>query len=176
MKHMLRILVAVAAATPWPAPDARAQLLTDHRPDPVVEAALGYAAFLDDAAIEHALVGVAARYYLMPRLSVGPELVYMIGPGSDRDLLLTGNLMLDVLAPRAGRPRRVTPFLVAGGGWFRHSERIGPRPFTSTEGAFTLGAGVRGWTGDRVFVAVDARVGWEAHARLAANVGMRLGR
>ena len=58
---------------------------------PAVEFLAGYAGFADDATIDHAIAGVAARVYLTPRLAIGPEAVYMWGPRSDRDLYLTGN-------------------------------------------------------------------------------------
>ncbi|MDZ4688446.1 MAG: hypothetical protein SH850_25510, partial [Planctomycetaceae bacterium] len=86
----------------------------------------------------------------------------------------TGNVMFDVLAPTGGAPRRVTPFLLAGGGLFRHADTFQSGPYASTEGAFTLGLGVRAWTSRRTYVAMDARLGWEAHIRLAATVGVAL--
>jgi hypothetical protein len=155
--------------------DAVAQTL-DARPAPAVEFLAGYAGFVDDATIDHTIWGAAARVYLTPRLAIGPEFVYMRGPNSDRDLYLTGNLMFDVLPPRSGRPRRVSPFLVAGGGFFRHSDRFGAFDFTSYEGAFTAGGGVRGWITDRVYAFGDFRVGWELHARANAGVGVGWGR
>ena len=146
----------------------------DIRPAPAVEFLVGYAGFVDDATIDHAIVGAAGRVYLTPRVAVGPEFVYMRGPDSDRDLFLTGNLTFDVLPPRAGRPRRVTPFLVAGGGFFQHSDRFGSSTFTSYEGAFTAGGGVRGWITKRVYALADVRFGWELHARVNAGVGIGL--
>jgi hypothetical protein len=100
--------------------------------------------------------------------------VYMWGPNWDRDLYLTGNLTFDVLSPRSGRPRPVSPFLVVGGGVFQHSDRFGSTDFTSYEGAFTAGGGVRGWITDRVYAFADGRVGWELHARMNAGIGIRL--
>jgi hypothetical protein len=125
---------------------------------------------VDDATIDHGVVGGAMRFHLSPRISVGPELQYMIGPDSDRDLILTGNLTFDVLPP----DRKVTPFLVAGGGLFRHSNSFGGRSFSSSEGAFTAGGGVRAWVSDRVFVAGEARLGWELHWRFSGTVGVAL--
>ena len=87
----------------------------DARPAPAVEFLAGYAGFVDDATIDHAIAGTAVRVYLTPRLAIGPEFVYMWGPNWDRDLFLTGNLTFDLLPPRRAA-RRVTPFLVAGGG------------------------------------------------------------
>ena len=90
-------------------------------------ASLGWAGFGDDGVIHHGLFGAGARFYLSRRFSLGPELVYMVGPGQDSDLMLTGNLWVDVLAPTPAKPRRTTPFLVVGGGWFRHSDGFAER-------------------------------------------------
>ena len=54
---------------------------------------------------------------------------------------MTANLTFDLLASPAGARRgTVTPFLVAGGGLMRHSDRFGPNTFSSSEGAVTGGA------------------------------------
>jgi hypothetical protein len=155
---------------------AAAASAQDARPAPAVEFLAGWAGFADDATIDHTIYGTAARVYLTPRLAVGPELVYMRGPNSDRDLFLTGNLTIDLRRPRAGQSPSVSPFVVAGGGFFQHRDRSGPFSFTSYEGAFTAGGGVRAWITDRVYVLADARVGWELHLRVNGGVGVRLGR
>lgn len=167
----MRLPAFVAAALLLTAGEALAQS-TENRPPPAVEFLAGYAGFVDDATIDHAIVGAAGRVYLTPRVAVGPEFVYMRGPNEDRDLFLTGNLTFDILPPFEGLPRRVTPFLVAGGGFFQHSDRFGPSTFTSYEGAFTAGGGVRGWISDRVYLLADVRFGWELHARVNAGVGI----
>jgi len=146
---------------------------TETRPGPAVEFLVGYAGFVDDATIDHVIVGTAARVYLTPRIAIGPEFVYMRGPNSDRDLFLTGNLTFDVLPPRDGRPPQLTPFLVAGGGFFQHSDRFGVSTFTSYEGAFTAGGGVRGWVTKCVYALADVRFGWELHARVNGGIGIR---
>jgi hypothetical protein len=170
----------VVAAGIWAlvlaAAEARAQEAAAAKPAPVVEGSLGWAGFGDEGIVHHTLLGAGARYYLWRRVSIGPELQYMVGPGSDRDLIVTGNVVVDVLAPTIDRPRRTTPYVVAGGGLFRHSDRFGNETFASTEGAFTAGVGIRGWASDRVFLALDARLGWEPHLRLAGSVGVALGR
>ena len=172
------LALAVAVITVAP---AAAQ--SSSRPPAAVEFLAGHAGFADDATIEHSVFGGAARVYLTPRLAVGPEVVYMRGPGDDRDLFVTGNVTFDLLSPRTAgsrgsaprsRPRRVSPFLVAGAGASRHTDRFGPLAFASGEGAFTAGGGSRFWLGDRVYALVDFRIGWELHYRLNGGVGIAL--
>jgi hypothetical protein len=111
--------------------------------------------------------GSGALYHT--RIGLGPELVYMRGPGSDRDVFLTGNLTFDLLSPRQGHPRRVSPFLVAGGGFFRNTNRYGTLDFSYVEGAFTAGGGARVWINDRVY-AVGRLPDWvELHYRLTGG-------
>ncbi len=142
---------------------------------PALEVTVGYAGFVDDATISHGLVGGLARWSLTPRLSIGPEITYMRGPGFDRDLFVTGNVTWDLLSRPAPRPGLVVPYVVGGAGFSRHFDRFGPLRFASSEGAFTAGGGARVWVTRRVYVGAEARVGWELHTRLAGTVGVQLG-
>jgi hypothetical protein len=134
----------------------------------------GWAAFVDETLESHGVIGGAARFYLTPRISIGPEITYMIGPGSDRDLFVTGNLVFDVFGRKA-RPR-VTPYLVVGGGLFQHSARYPWGTFRAHEGAFTGGGGIRIPITPRIYVAPEFRVGWEPHVRASVTVGFLLGK
>jgi hypothetical protein len=151
-----------------------AEAAAQERPSPVVEFHGGVLAFPDDGVVREGLIGAAARWYVSPRLGVGPEFGYVSGLNHSH-LILTGNLTFDVLSPDGGRPRTVTPFLVVGGGMFQTRERFLSGPFTSADPAFTAGGGVRGLLGDRVTAGFDARIGWELHLRINALVGVRLG-
>lgn len=167
MTYRPSLLAAVVAAfITMLAPAAYAQA----QQTAAVEGIGGYAGFLDESVMHHSVLGGAARVYLLPRVAVGPELVYMKGPGDDRDLVLTGNVTFDFLSGP-----RVTPFLVAGGGIFRHSDRFGAMTFSSTEGSFTSGGGVRIPIGERLYVAPEFRIGWEPHYRVSVAVGWRFG-
>ena len=144
---------------------------------PVIEFQAGLLAFPDDGVVREGLIGGATRWYVSPRIGIGPEVGYVSGERHSH-LILTGNVTFDVRSPSAGRPRSLTPFFVVGGGLFQSREDfpVGIGPFTSSEGAFTAGGGVRALVGDRVTVGIDARVGWELHIRINGLVGLRLGR
>ncbi len=167
------VMAAAAAAAGLLAGPAVAGAQTPARPAATVEGAAGYAGFADEGIIHHGVVGATARVYVSPRVAAGPEVVYMVGPNQDRDLFLTGNLTFDL---RRSRPGIVVPYLLAGGGLFQHSDRFGNQTFRSREGAFTAGAGARGWVSDRAYLAVEYRIGWEPHYRITGHVGVAIGR
>jgi outer membrane protein with beta-barrel domain len=152
-----------------------APAIAQDRPGPAVEIAAGWVGFADDGIVSESLLGGGARLYLLPRISVGPEIAYIRGKNHSH-LMVTGNVQCDLLAPTAGRPRRVNPFVTAGGGLFQTREHFFNETFTSSEGAFTAGGGVSALVGDRVTIGVEARVGWETHLRINGLVGLQLGR
>ncbi len=152
----------------WAAP-AGAQAI---RPPASFEILAGHAGFVDDATIEHSVVGGAARIYVTPRISLGPEITYMHGPNTDRDWYFLGNLTWDIRHPQAGRPPRVSPFLIVGGGFFTHSDDFPSGTFTSSEGAFAAGGGTRVHITDRVYAMGDFRIGWELHYRVTGGIGL----
>ena len=160
------LLLAMAIAHPS---------FAQERPQPVLEFAAGSLLFADDGVVKENFLGGSGRIYLTPRLSAGPEVAFISG-GSHSHLMLTGNLTCDLLAPIHGRQRRVTPFLVVGGGLFSTREQFFNGPFVHNEGAFTAGGGVRVRVGETVSAGVEARLGWEAHLRLNGFLTLRLGR
>ena len=145
------------------------------RPGPAAGLTAGWVGFADDGIVSESLVGGAARWYLLPRVSVGPELAYIHGAHHSH-LVVTGNVTWDVLAPSNRRSHRVTPFLVAGGGVFQTREHFFDGTYTPSEGAFTAGGGVRAFVGDRVTVGLEMRLGWEPHIRINGLIGLQLGR
>ncbi|MBA2355021.1 MAG: hypothetical protein H0V80_10175 [Acidobacteria bacterium] len=139
-------------------------------PRSALTASGGYALFVDELLIPHAVVGVGAEWLATPRIAVGPELLYMVGPGSDRDLFVLGVVRVGIRPFSA----RVAPFVTAGGGLMRHSSRFGGRAFSATEGAYVAGGGVRIAVTPRVSLAPEVTTGWEAHLRASVSVGIRL--
>jgi hypothetical protein len=146
------------------------------RPGPAGELAAGALLFADDGIVTEGFVGGAARFYILPRMSLGPEIAYIQGENHSH-LMLTGNVTFDLVRPVNGEARPVTPFVVVGGGLFRTREQFpNNQVFTSTEGAFTAGGGVRGLVGKHLILGAEARIGWELHIRLNGIVGVRFGR
>jgi len=149
--------------------------LAQNRPGPAVEFTAGWVGFADDGIVSESLVGGTARLYLLPRISVGPEIAYIRGSNHSH-LILTGNLTCDLLSPRNGRARPVSPFVVVGGGLFQTREHLFNGAYTSSEGAFTAGGGVRALVADRVTLGFEVRAGWEPHIRINGLIGLQLGR
>jgi hypothetical protein len=163
------LLMATLGAYPAQAQEGR-------RPAPVAEFTAGTFLFPDDAIVHEAFIGGSVRFHLLPRLSIGPEVAYVQGSNHSH-LVATGNVTFDFIGPVAGRAPAVTPYVVAGGGLFSSRQptfSIGPT--THNEGAFTAGGGVRARVGERMYVGGEARLGWEAHLRVNAVVGVRLGK
>ena len=151
------------------------QAAAQERPAPAVEFAAGSLLFPDDGTVTEGFAGGTARVYLSPRVSVGPEIAFIQGRNHSH-LMLTGNVTFDLLGPVNGQPRRVTPFVVAGGGLFRSSQQFPSGSFSSTEGAFTAGGGVRALVGKNVILGAEARIGWELHLRVNGLIGIQLGK
>lgn len=172
MRSFLRvILITLGLITFVPVLPTSAQ----DRPAAAAELAAGWVGFADDGIVSETLIGGSARWYVSPRVSLGPEVLFISGDNHSH-FVVTGNLMFDFLGPVGGQPRAVTPFVVVGGGLFRTSETFFGDTISSNEGAFTAGGGVRAAVTDRVTVGVEARAGWETHVRINGTVGVRLGR
>lgn len=159
--------VAAAAALCLLAPD-----LTRAQPsplEPTLTLSGGYAGFLDESVIPHGALGLGAEWMITRRVTVGPEVLVMIGPGSDRDVFVLGVVRVGLLPFNA----RVAPFVTAGGGLMRHDDRFGGVSFSATEGVVMAGGGVRVRITPRIYVAPEVTVGWEPHLRASVSVGMR---
>lgn len=143
-----------------------------------LDGSVGYVGLVDDATDHLLLTGGSGRVYVSPRISLGPEFVVMTGAGRgdgpDRALMLTGNLVFDLLALPVGGPRQVTPYLLGGLGFYWQRQLLLTGPFWSNDPAFTAGGGVRARVGPRMLVAGEYRVGWELHQRISGTVTFEL--
>ena len=145
----------------------------EERPAPAVDLGAAWVGFADDGIASEPAFAGAFRWYVSPRLAVGPEVLYTHGDHHSH-LALTGNVTWDLLSE--GRRPRVIPFVVVGAGLFQTHETFFDDAVTSSEGAFTAGGGIRMRIGDRFGAGVDARVGWETHMRIGGFAAIRLGR
>jgi hypothetical protein len=135
-----------------------------------VEGVAGWVGFADDATIQTKAFGASARIPVSPRVSVGPEVLYLIGDGGDRDLFVLGSIWFDIV--EATPQQRVVPYLVAAACYMRHDENFGTFRFISGDFVFEGGGGARVGLSDRVYAGADVRVGSELHLRITAHVGV----
>jgi hypothetical protein len=163
--------LAIAALAILVGPQAHTAAAQE-RPRIALELTPGWVGFADDGVVSEGLLAGSARFCLTPRLSVGPEISYISGRYHSH-FVLTGNVTFDFLGPSNGRPPRVTPFLVAGAGLFQTREQFFTGPYTSSEGAFTAGGGVKAHVGDNLIVGGEVRIGWEPHLRANGIIGVR---
>ena len=163
----MRVRAAIAAILLLPIPHvARAQSAAV----PALTFGGGWAGFADEGLINHGAFGAGAEWVPMRHLAVGPEVLYMIGPRDDRDLFLLGVARIGILPLRS----RVAPFVTLGAGMMTHYSKFVGESYSSTEGAFIVGGGVRITASPRVFIAPEFTMGWEPHMRVSVSVGVRL--
>jgi hypothetical protein len=176
MRRSSWIALAVAMLL-TPAQTAVAQ----EKPAPTIEVVVGRSGFIDEVWDYFTTIGGGARWFVTPRLAVGPEVAYLTGEFDGLDashLSVTGNVTFDFV--RDGHNRRVVPYVAAGGGYLRQRTLVGRgpgvpglTPFTSGEGTVSGGIGARVAIGSRVFVAPEFRLGWEPTTRIVVTVGLR---
>ena len=149
----------------------------EERPRPALEFAAGALLFADDGVVKEGFVGGTGRFYVLSRISIGPEIAYIQGE-RHHHVMLTGNVTFDFLDPLSGgRPRSVASYAVVGAGLFQTKQQFPNNDtFTSSEGAFTAGGGARARVGKSVTVGAEVRVGWELHLRVNGTIGIQLGK
>ncbi len=137
----------------------------------VLEASVGHAEFADSPPVPHSVFSAGGRVYVSRRVALGPELTVMRGPGIDRDTFLAANATFDLLVPAPARPVLVVPYLIGGLGFVSMTTQVGTGPYSSSEGTFTTGAGVRVASRQGWFIAPEVRIGWELHWRAGVQIG-----
>jgi hypothetical protein len=143
-----------------------------------VEVVTGYAGFIDEVWDNRVMAGGVVRFALAPRFAIGPEVVYLHGPEGSHEVTVTGSGTLDFFRPAVAR--RVVPFIVFGLGLLRQSSLVGGGPgrpglfpYSSYEISASGGIGARILIGQGLFIAPDARLGWEPETRLSVTLGWR---
>ena len=137
-----------------------------------MEGLLGHAVFADESPIHHSVFGVAASLRATKRLSFGPELVRMHGPGDDRDWIFAIGVWWDFVSPDSLRAGKVVPFVSGGFGALAHSDRFG----TNTDRYYAGGAGVRIHLTELFYIAPEVVFASELHLRTVARIGYHIPR
>jgi hypothetical protein len=142
------------------------------RPAGAMEFSGGGYFFADETIVTEPFAGTAVRFYVSPLVSVGPEVVFV--PASHHThFILTGNLTVDLRNRTNPMWGAITPFFVVGAGLFQTRADFFDRgQSVSSEGAFTIGAGVRARLGPRLTLGTEFRFGWEPHVRANAVLGV----
>jgi hypothetical protein len=135
-----------------------------------VDAIAGYAGFIDEDMIDHAVVGGAARWLITPRLGLGVEVLFMRGPDDDRDWSVMPLVSWDLRAKG-----RIVPYVAGGAGWLRTTLGVGTGLYSSSSWTVAGGGGVRIPISPAASLSVEGRIGTEPVARLTAAVGWRFG-
>lgn len=142
-----------------------------------VKVTAGGASFGLDGGAGHSAVGGAVRIYVSKRWSVEPEFMYMRGGANDQDYFFTPSVAYDLTDPTG----KYVPYLVAGVGVEHHTGKFFGADFTTGQPrvfdtSFTtwsagVGAGVKIFLTDRLFIAPEARIGREPTVRGTVSVG-----
>ncbi len=140
--------------------------LQAQKPAPEGRIFVGLGAFADAGWLNHSLLGGSVRYYVTRRIGIEPEVLYMVGSGTDRDVSIIPNVSFDF---RPGKP--VRPYIVGGYGVLHHSNTFFGRTFGSNGPTANFGFGVRIPITPKVFFAPEFRIGWEPFLRPAGAVG-----
>jgi hypothetical protein len=155
--------------------------VAQEKPAPIIEVVVGRSGFIDEVWDYFTTIGGGVRWFVTPRLAIGPEAAYLTGKFDGLEashLSVTGNVAFDFVRDRDNR--RFVPYVAAGGGYVRQRTLVGRgpgipglAPFTSGEGTVSAGIGARVAISSRVFIAPEFRLGWEPTTRITAMIGIR---
>lgn len=157
---LFALLVPAAASAQTPALDTT-----------LIDAHIGQGWFFDESAIRHDVAGIGVARRVASHFWLKATLTHMRGPGRDRDWLLLAHVSFDLVTDQPGRP--VVPFVSLGGGALRHTNIDYGRNIRGIGPAVLLSAGLRVRLGERWFIAPEAALGIEPHARVGMTVGIR---
>ena len=127
-----------------------------------VRGLVGGSAFFESQT--HKAVGGTVDFRLAGGLRIGPEVIYHIGPGQDRDITSTA-----LVSYEFRRLKRVTPFVTGGVGLLHHMDGR----WSSNSFAAGGGGGLKIAMTGRLFVVGEVRAGWEPIGQAMVGIGYR---
>lgn len=132
---------------------------------------------VDDTSYPHFVVGAATRIRISRRWSIEPEITYMRRSANDEDYVFQPNVVYEFDTPG----KRVVPYLIGGVGFMRHKSVYNDYDFVKatpvtvdtsyTSWSFSAGAGMKVFVSKNLFVAPEARLGWQPTARATVSIG-----
>lgn len=138
---------------------------------PAVDFRAGWAGFADESTVHHSAAGAAIRFPVLGnRVSLGPEIFFMAGPGRDRDLFLSAVLVTNLRGQSHDRPVAVMPYFIASAGLMWHRSQFEWIDEWYRTQAAHAGFGVRARVTDRIGLSGEARVGTGLELRLTGGV------
>ncbi len=126
--------------------------------------------FLDRPA--QSTVGGSVRYYLTRRLAVQPGVMHAVQTSPLVGGFEEWTVVLDVAYDFPSFSGRVSPYVIAGGGWFRSRDTF--INFTSHEATASGGGGIKYFVTEWLFLAPAARFGIHAYPQITFSVGLLL--
>ena len=127
----------------------------------------GSSAFLDEEIpFDHSIFGASLPIQLTNKLSIEPQFLYMNGPGSDRDITVTGNVTYDLATVD-----RITFYVVGGAGILSNTQRFSTGNFTANELTANGGIGAKIFITEKLFLSPEFRFGLEPLLTATAAVG-----
>jgi hypothetical protein len=148
------------------------------QPRAELKAIVGVSDFGEDQSIPYFVTGAASRIHISRHWSIEPEFNYMHRSANDHDFIFQPNVVYE-FHPRG---TTVVPYVIGGAGVLRHKGRVltGSNFFTGTP--FTLdtsytswtasaGAGLKVFLSKHLFVAPEARIGYQPTARATVSIG-----
>jgi hypothetical protein len=132
---------------------------------------LGTAGFLDEVTkFDHTVLGGAYVIKLAGRLRIGPEFLYMIGPGNDRDFTFSAQVAYALY-----ETDKLEIYAGGGIGLMHHKDQFGIGPaFTVTGIFYDGGISSNVYLTNRIFVTPQFRIGIPEGAFLfTAGIGYK---
>jgi hypothetical protein len=127
----------------------------------------GTSAFLDeDTPFDHSVFGGSIPIRLTKKLSIEPQFLYMNGPGSDRDITISGNVVYDLVTKD-----RASIFVVGGAGILSNTQRFSRGNFTANDWTANGGIGAKFFISEKFFVSPEFRFGTEPLLTVTAGIG-----
>jgi hypothetical protein len=148
------------------------------RPHAEVKINVGATDFGDDnESYPHFMVGTAMRIRISRHWSVEPEFNYMRRSSNDEDYVVQPNVVYEFTTS----DKRVVPYLIGGVGVIRHKSVYNDTDFVTgapitfdtswTTWSASGGAGLKIFVSKHLFVAPEARIGYQPTLRANVSIG-----